>query len=203
MTTSDPPLYIRMLAWLISIVGYTTSLLSVLIVQIFPPCNADYPIYYSDQPSHHLERRLSYPTFVSPSGSKQDAMPSPQKANPCSQFPSSSYRPCPDYSKDSDMPQFTDPFEARRNLAALPVRSVTLPQFIPRGPSPKTVEVAARTVLIPDIVIQIPEEGSNSIHVLPQSTACVSSRAQTLLGTKNALHMVFYKRWYRNENRFS
>ncbi|KAK0223836.1 hypothetical protein IW262DRAFT_859034 [Armillaria fumosa] len=188
MSTSDPPLYIRMLAWLISIVGYTTSILSVLIVQIFPPCNADYPVYYSGQPSHHLERRRSHPTFVPPFDSKQDinAISGPQKAKPY-----------------SDMPKFTDPFEARQNLAVFPVRSVTLPQFIPQCPSPQTMEVAACTVLIPDIVIQIPEEGSNGIHVLPQSTACVSSRAQTLLGTKNPLHMVFYKRWYRNENRFS
>ncbi|KAK0484758.1 hypothetical protein IW261DRAFT_855414 [Armillaria novae-zelandiae] len=173
MSTSDPPLYIRMLACLISIAGYTTSLLSVLIVQIFPPCNADYPVYYSGQPSHHLERRFSHPTFLPPSDSKQDinAVLGPQKANPY-----------------SDMPKFTDPFEARRNLVAFPVRSVTLPHFIPRCPSPQSVKVEARAVLIPG-------EGAKGIHVLPQSTPCVSSRAKTLLGTKNPLHMVFYKRW--------
>lgn len=99
------------------------------------------------------------------------------------------------FSKDSDMPKFTDPFEARRNLVAFPVRSVTLPQFIPRCPSPKTVQVAARAVLIPDIAVRIPEEGSSGIDVLPQPAAHVSSRAQTLLGAKNPLHMEFYKRW--------
>ncbi len=98
-------------------------------------------------------------------------------------------------SKDSDMPVFTDPFEARRNLVAFPVRSVTLPQFIPRCPSPQIVKAAPRAVIIPDIVVHIPEEGSSGIDELPQSTARVSSGAQTLHGTKNPLHIVFYKRW--------
>ncbi len=98
-------------------------------------------------------------------------------------------------SKDSAMPVFTDPFEARRNLVAFPVRSVTLPQFIPRCPSPQIVKAAPRAVIIPDIVVRIPEEGSSGIDELPQSTARVSSGAQTLHGTKNPLHIVFYKRW--------
>ncbi|SJL10347.1 uncharacterized protein ARMOST_13733 [Armillaria ostoyae] len=99
-------------------------------------------------------------------------------------------------SKDSDLPEFTDPFKARRNLVVVPLRSVTLPQFIPRCPSsPQIVNVAPRAVLIPDIVVRIPEEGPNGIDVLPQSTTRVSSTAQTLLGTKNPLHTVFYKRW--------